>query len=100
MVRCAPRNPSVRIATSISIVAACAIGLALIWLLLGSRIVLVLDRIFPSPSVAKDTRELLIGTDTFILGDRRWPLPRLTLTLDPQSRVVLSADGRAFILGP
>jgi hypothetical protein len=90
----------VRISTSISIVAACAIGLALIWLLLGNRIVLVLDRIFPGPSVAQETRELLIDTDTFILGDRRWPLPGLTLTHDPQSRIVLSADGRTFTLGP
>jgi hypothetical protein len=90
----------VRIATTISIVAACAIGLGVLWLLLGSRIVLVLDRMFPGPFVAKDIGELLIDTDTFILGDRRWPLPGLTLTLDPQSRIVLSADGRTFTLGP
>jgi hypothetical protein len=85
------------------LIAGCCIGIGVVWLTLGSRILLVFDRCFPGPPTAKDADPLLIDADSFGLGSRRWPLPgpaAIKLIPDSQQRVVFRADGRTFTFGP
>jgi hypothetical protein len=71
-----------------------------LWLVLGSRIVLVFDRCFPGPSSPKEHSFLAIRADAFTVGERGWIVERIQLFLDSQQRIVLGADGRSFTLGP
>src|ERR1035438_1296786 len=94
-----------RIPTLITLVAGCGIAIGIAWLLLGSRILLVVDRFFPGRPSSQPVNDLLINSDNFIVGDRKWPLPRsgppqLKIILDSRNRLVLLADGRAFTFGP
>ena len=77
----------------------CCLLAGVVWVLLGSRISLVADRDFaevPSPETATP---LVICSDSFAIGSRKWPLG-LKVALDARGRVVISADGRQFALGP
>ena len=78
------------------------IALVVLWLLLGRRIVLVLDTIFPGKPSANDYDPRLLNVDYFALGKRLWPLEGLTfrLILDSRQRLVFYAGGRAFTFGP
>jgi hypothetical protein len=85
------------------LVAGCCLAIGILWLLLGSRFLLVFDRFFPGPSSAKPTDPLLIQDDAFGIGERSWPLPGrdvIKLVLDSQKRIVMYADGSAFTFGP
>jgi hypothetical protein len=95
----------VRIVSLIGIAAGCGIAIGAVWLLLGSRILLVLDRRFPGPSSPVPADPLLIDADNFVLGQEKWPLPRsglfeLKVITDSRGRLVLLSDGRAFTFGP
>ena len=86
-----------RIAAAIGIVIACS----LIWLTLGSRIVLWFDLIFPGPGTSKlaagDVANMRIQPGYFIIGPRSWPLEGPGFTLDT-TRCVLTSGGHTFPL--
>ena len=73
-----------------------------LWLWLGSRIVLVFDRCFPGAPSTKDYEPLQIDVTRFAIGHWGFSLPpgAIRLILDSQQRLVLLADQRAFTLGP
>jgi hypothetical protein len=94
-----------RPATLIAMVVGCGVAIGIVWLLLGSRIALAVDRCFPGQPSSQPANPLAIQADRFILGSRSWPLPRrgafeLKIVTDAHGRLVLSAGGRPFTLGP
>lgn len=92
-----------RMGTIIALVSACAVAMAVIWLVFGDRLLLVIDRIFPGRPFPKPIKELLLRSDAFALGDRGWPPPEsgaFMLSLDSTNRLVLRVDRRTFTFGP
>lgn len=81
------------------IVIGAGIAIAALWLLLGRRVVLVVDRILPGPPSPKETGDLVISSDSFSIGPQRWPFD-LKVTMSRGNRLVLAAGSRTFTFGP
>ena len=76
----------------------------LVWLLFGRAFATAVDRHFLSTSIVGAADSFAINESDFIIGARRWPLPRngsvtLKITVDPRQRLLFSADGKEFTLG-
>jgi hypothetical protein len=85
------------------IAVACSLANVAVWLVLGSRILLVIDRCFPGRRSPQATGPLVIDADSFALGSAGIKLPSSAayqLILDSHGRLVLRADGGSFTLGP
>src|SRR5689334_7221911 len=92
-----------RTATLLALVVGCVVATGIVWLALGSRILLVMDRCFPGRPSAQAAEPLQIEAGRFAIGSRWYLLsesPAIELILDSRQRIVLRADGRAFTLGP
>ena len=83
----------------ISMVAGGGFALAVVWLVLGSRIVSLTDRIFPGPEVSHEVGDLMINGERFAIGSQGWPFNG-KVGLDRSQRLVLYADGATFTFGP
>ncbi len=80
----------------------CCLGVAILWLRLGSRFVLVFDQCFPGAPKVIEHDHFGITLDTFStdMGRTLTGLGTIKLSLDSQKRVVLGVDDRFFTLGP
>jgi len=87
----------------IAIVIGCGIAATIVWLALGSRILLVVDRFFPGRPSTQETGDLLLDPDRFSIASRWHPLSGslpFQLIVDSRQRMVFYSDGRAFTFGP
>jgi hypothetical protein len=80
----------------------CGLGVAILWLWLGSRFVLIFDQYFPGPPTPIKPDHFLVTLEIFGMDMGRILTGRGTikLSLDSQKRVVLGVDLRSFTLGP
>ncbi len=84
----------------------CGLGVAILWLRLGSRFVLLFDQCFPGAPSPIEHDHFGISLDTFAtdMGRTLIGLGTIKLSLDSQKRVVLNLvsnhDERSFTLGP
>jgi len=80
----------------------CGLGVAILWLWLGSRFVLVFDQYFPgAPAPIKpDHFGIDLKTFSMDMGRTLTGLGTIKLSVDSQKRVVLGVDRRSFTLGP
>jgi hypothetical protein len=81
-----------------------ALAIGALWLLLGRRIVLLVDMIFPGSPSPTEAGDLLIDADSFVIGPHRWPFLRgdafdLKVAMSRNNRLVLAAGPRAFTFG-
>ena len=77
----------------------------LLWVVLGRAIATSLAGRFLVTAIDHPVSPLLINADKFIIGQRTWPMPRtgrfnIIVTTDKKNRLVISAEGNAFTLGP
>jgi hypothetical protein len=89
---------------TVALIAASALALGAMWLLLGRRIVLLVDRILPGSPSPTETGRLEINADGFIIGPHRWPFDRgdefdLQVAMSRENRLVLATGPRAFTFG-
>ncbi len=75
------------------------IAFGVVWLLLGSRILLVVDRYVPGLPSPVPAGPLRIDADNFVLAGEKWPFERKTTT-DSRGRLVVLSGARAVTFGP
>jgi hypothetical protein len=104
----------VGIAALITIIAGALIAAGIIWLSLGRRISLLVDRCFPNLKSPQSTDPMIITFDPagisshFTLGSWNWPLSwasppwpfELKIILSRREQLILRAGDRSFTFGP
>ncbi len=81
-----------------------ALAIGALWLLLGRRIVLLADMVFPGSPTPTEIGDLQITGDGFVIGPHGWPFLRgdefdLKVAMSRGCRLVLSTGGRSFTFG-
>jgi hypothetical protein len=89
---------------TVAIIVGSALALGVLWLLLGRRIVLLVDSIFPGSPTPIETGRLEIGDDYFAIGPSSRPLERgdafeLKVAMSQKCRLVLASGPRCFTFG-
>jgi hypothetical protein len=85
-----------------ALILGCGLGVAILWLWLGSRFVRVFDQCFPgAPTPIKpDHFGITLNAFSMDMGRTLTGLGTIKLSLDSQKRVLLGVDERFFTLGP
>jgi hypothetical protein len=81
-----------------------ALAIGALWLLLGRRIVLLVDMVFPGSPTPTEIGKLQISADSFAIGSHAWPFLSgdefdLKVAMGPHNRLVLVSGTRAFTFG-
>jgi hypothetical protein len=87
-----------------AIIAGAALAIGALWLLLGRRIVLLIDMVFPGSPTPTEIGDLQITGDGFVIGPHSWPFLRgdafdLKVAMSRSNRLVLATAPRAFTFG-
>jgi hypothetical protein len=80
------------------------LAIGALWLLLGRRIVMLVDMVFPGSPTPTEIGDLQIDAEAFAIGSHGWPFARgdeldLKVAMGPNNRLVLATGPRAFTFG-